>query len=44
LVNSSSSRANTTGLRDGLLAVTLIFLTALVPTWMPHRAQQKAGR
>jgi hypothetical protein len=25
--------------RDGFLVVTLIFLIALVPTWMLHRAQ-----
>lgn len=26
---------------DGFLIVTLVFLIALVPTWMLHRAQRK---
>ena len=44
LGQSISIQANTLAFRDGFLAVTVVFLIALVPTWMLHRAQQKAVR
>lgn len=34
-------QANTLAFHDGFLIVTLVFLIALVPTWMLHRAQRK---
>lgn len=36
-----SIQANTLAFRDGFLVVTLIFLLALVPTWVLHRAQAR---
>lgn len=39
-----SIQANTLAFQDGFLVVTLIFLIALVPTWMLHRAQGKMAR
>ncbi len=36
-----SIQANTMAFHDGFLIVTLVFLIALVPTWMLHRAQRK---
>lgn len=44
LGQSISIQANTLAFHDGFLAVTVVFLIALVPTWMLHRAQQKAVR
>ncbi|MET3662667.1 DHA2 family efflux MFS transporter permease subunit [Aquamicrobium ahrensii] len=34
-------QANTLAFHDGFLIVTLVFLIALVPTWMLHRAHRK---
>lgn len=34
-----SIQASTIAFRDGFLLVTLVFLVALIPTWMLHRAQ-----
>ncbi len=34
-------QANTLAFHDGFLVVMLVFLIALVPTWMLHRAQRK---
>lgn len=39
-----SIQANTLAFHDGFLVVTLIFLFALLPTWMLHRAQRKLSR
>lgn len=36
-----SIQANTLAFHDGFLIVTLVFLVALIPTWMLHRAQRK---
>ncbi|MET3790817.1 DHA2 family efflux MFS transporter permease subunit [Aquamicrobium terrae] len=36
-----SIQANTLAFHDGFLIVTVVFLIALVPTWMLHRAQRK---
>lgn len=36
-----SIQANTRAFHDGFLVVTLVFLIALVPTWMLHRAQSR---
>ena len=35
-----SIQANTLAFHDGFLVVTLIFLIALLPTWLLHRAQR----
>lgn len=35
-----SIQANTLAFRDGFIVVTLIFLFALLPTWLLHRAQR----
>ena len=37
-----SIQANMLAFHDGFLVVTLVFLIALAPTWMLHRAQRKA--
>jgi len=44
LSQSISIQANTLAFRDGFLVVTLVFLIALVPTWMLHRAQKTVGQ
>jgi hypothetical protein len=38
LSQSIAIQANTIAFRDGFLVVTLIFLIALVPNWILHRA------
>lgn len=41
LSQSLSIQASMIAFRDGFLVVTLIFLAALAPTWMLHRAQRR---
>lgn len=41
LSQSISLQANTLAFQDSFLAVTMIFVFALVPTWMLYRAQKK---
>jgi hypothetical protein len=43
LAQSIALQANTLAFRDGFLVVTFVFLLALFPTYLLHRAQRQAG-
>lgn len=41
LGQSIAIQANTLAFSDGFLVVTVVFLAALIPTWLLHRAERR---